>query len=521
MKLSFPSVSIDSPKWRWVGRWSWLIVLTLSSTAVPAEPPAAAPSGEAGSLATALGAISSPRMLSDVQTLSGQAFEGRQTGTTGDARAAEWVAARFAALRLTGAPAFPSETADSSPSTRESAPSVPVYVVADDPHLEVSTAHGAAIGRAPADYLPILDSPPVHVTASVVFVGYGISDPARGYDDYAGLDVRNRVVLFMRGKPDHYASPVSHADKERVARENGAVAFLTVTGPILNSYEVRRGMTTAPSALYGRQGGIPPLPGAWISPAFADRVLSSAVPGDQPLRTLQESLNQSRRPHSQPTGSVVRMAWESLRASGPLYNVVATIPGRQPDLKEQTVILGAHRDHFGRQAGLLFPGADDNASGTAVVLEVARVLMESGLQPARTITFVSFDGEEQGLLGSQLYMSRHLRDPVKAGGMINVDHAGIGNGRLTVGVTGFDKRVAQEAGQAAGLAEQLDLFGFFPGGDHVPFKEAGVPTVTVVSGGPHLHYHKPTDTSDTINPEILQSAARYVLALVWQLANSR
>ncbi|MDF0643433.1 MAG: M28 family peptidase [Nitrospira sp.] len=460
-------------------------------------------------------------MLADIQTLSGQAFEGRQTGTAGDVRAAAWVAGRFAALRLTVDPVLPSETADSSTSTREPAPSVPVYVIGDDPHLEISTARGTTIGRAPADYLPILDSPPVHVTASVVFVGYGISDPAGGYDEYAGLDVRNRVVLFMRGKPDHYPAPVSHAEKERIAREHGAVAFLTVTGPILNQYEVRRGMTAAPSAFYGRQGGILPLPGAWISPAFADHLLSSMVPGDQPLRALQEGLNQSRSPRSQPTGSVVRMAWDSWRTSGPLYNVVASIPGRQPDLKEQSVILGAHRDHFGRQAGLLFPGADDNASGTAVVLEVARVLMESGLRAARTVTFVSFSGEEQGLLGSQLYVNSRPRDPMKPIGMINVDHAGIGNGRLTVGVTGFDKRAAQEAGQAAGLAEQLDLFGFFPGGDHVPFKEAGVPTVTVVSGGPHLHYHKPTDAPETINPEILQLAARYVLALVWQLADSR
>ncbi len=101
-----------------------------------------------------------------------------------------------------------------------------------------------------------------------------------------------------------------------------------------------------------------------------------------------------------------------------------------------------------------------------------------------------------------------------------MDHAGIGNGRLTVGITGFDKAMAQEIGQLAGLSERLDLFGFFPGGDHVPFKEAGVPTITIVSGGVHPHFHQPTDTVDTLNPEILHSVARYVLALVWRLANA-
>jgi len=105
--------------------------------------------------------------------------------------------------------------------------------------------------------------------------------------------------------------------------------------------------------------------------------------------------------------------------------------------------------------------------------------------------------------------------------MINIDHAGAGNGRLTVGITGFEKTTAQEAGQAAGLADKLDLYGYFPGGDHVPFKEAGVPTITVVSGGIHPHFHQPTDTADTIDPEILQAVALYVLALAWQLANAQ
>jgi Zn-dependent M28 family amino/carboxypeptidase len=103
--------------------------------------------------------------------------------------------------------------------------------------------------------------------------------------------------------------------------------------------------------------------------------------------------------------------------------------------------------------------------------------------------------------------------------MINIDHAGIGNGRLTVGVTDLDKRIALDAGTAAGLQDRLDLFGFFPGGDHVPFKEAGVPTVTVVSGGVHPHFHQPTDTADTLDPDILRNVARYVLALAWRLAD--
>jgi len=197
-----------------------------------------------------------------------------------------------------------------------------------------------------------------------------------------------------------------------------------------------------------------------------------------------------------------------------LVNVIGMIPGTGTD----TVIIGAHRDHFGRPGGILFPGADDNASGTAVILEIARALAKIDRRPSRTILFVSFSGEEHDLLGSRLYVSRPIVPLNATKAMINIDHAGVGNGRLTVGVTGFEKDVLLEAGKTAGVDDKLDLYGFFPGGDHVPFKEAGVPTVTVVSGGVHPHFHQPTDTVETIDPKILHRVAQYVLTVAWQQA---
>ena len=154
------------------------------------------------------------------------------------------------------------------------------------------------------------------------------------------------------------------------------------------------------------------------------------------------------------------------------------------------------------------------------MLEVARALIHSGTTPRRSIVFASFSGEEQNLLGSRLYVSRPARPLAKTIAMINVDHAGVGNGRLTVGIAGLPKERATGAGQLAGLADKLDLFGFFPGGDHVPFKEVGVPTIAVVSAGAHPHFHQPSDAMDTILPQILEATARYVLALTWQLANA-
>jgi hypothetical protein len=285
---------------------------------------------------------------------------------------------------------------------------------------------------------------------------------------------------------------------------------------MLHPYEARRGVTGSPSAFYGQLPLDQALPGAWISTTLAEQILTdsnSTVPDR--LRRLQEQLNRNPSGRSTVTNHYASLQWNTTTQDGLLTNVLGVIPGTGPDW----IIIGAHRDHFGKPAGLLFPGADDNASGTAVILEVARALIKSGVQPRRSVLVVSFSGEERDLLGSRLYTSRPLVPLAATKAMINVDHAGIGNGRLTIGVTGIDKSVASEAGATAGLGDTLDIYGFFPGGDHVPFKEAGVPTVTVVSGGIHPHFHQPTDRVETLDPEILKTVARYVLALTWQLAN--
>ena len=251
------------------------------------------------------------------------------------------------------------------------------------------------------------------------------------------------------------------------------MAYLTATGPILSPYETRRGVTGRPSAFYGQLSPDQALPGAWISTHLAVDLLAGGneKANTDRLRTLQEQLNTAPSARSYHTNQYASLHWKTTIQDGLLTNVVGMIPGTGPD----TIVIGAHRDHFGRPADLLFPGADDNASGTAIVLEVARALGKIGLRPQRTILFLSFSGEERDLLGSRLYTSRPVIPLGSTKAMINIDHAGVGNRLLTVGITGFEKSTAKEAGWAAGLVYKLNLYGFFPGGDHVPFKEAGVP----------------------------------------------
>ena len=452
--------------------------------------------------------------MGDVSHLSGPDFQGRLTGSREDLQSAQFVAGRFATLGLR-------QSLHSDPPWMMTT-EVPAIQIAADPPPEFkihSIPSGAQALEVGLDYLPIVDSPSIDVTAPLVFVGYGISDAAHGWDEYAGVEARNRIVVFLRGKPESYPHPTTHADKIHAARQHGAAAFLTFTGPVMSPYEARRGMSHAPLAFYNQVGQEQPFPGAWIHTQVAERLLSpTTAQMGRSLREVQQQL-QTLTQQSFETDRQVHLKWDSAQKRGTLNNVLGVFPGADPSMMDDTVIIGAHRDHFGRQANLIFPGADDNASGTAVLLEVARLFATSGLKPRRSVLFVSFSGEEQGLLGSRLYVSRPPRSLSHTVAMINIDHAGVGNGRLTVGVTGLDKSLAANAAEHAGLGDRVDLFGFFPGGDHVPFKEAGVPTVTVVSSGPHAHFHQPSDTSDTVEPEILERTARYVIALAWQLAN--
>lgn len=461
-------------------------------------------------------------MLEDVVRLSNPEFNGRLTGTADDLQSGILVAERFQALGLqpAGNVALPGRWPFST-----WAMTVPVLgsQIGGQAHLEFSFGSSLIPARLASDYLPVLDSPSAKVSAPVVFVGYGISDPARGFDEYAGVDVRDRVVLFLRGKPDGYPAPVTQENKVRVARDRGAIAFLTVTGPVLSPYEARRGMVGGPMGSYVSPAGFAsadrPLPGCWISTDLAEKILST---GGRSLREMQELLNRTLAPRSVMTEVVARLAWHSQQAQGTLNNILGLIPASSstsPSDGSDTVVIGAHRDHLGRQADLLFPGADDNASGTAVLLEVARALAQSGTRAKRAILFVSFSGEEQGLLGSRLYVKNPVRPLKTTVAMVNVDHAGAGNGRITVGVNGLPKDFAVEAGELAGLKEKVDVFGFFPGGDHVPFAEAAVPTFAIVSSGAHPNFHQPSDTADAVNPEILEAVARYASILAWKLAN--
>jgi Peptidase family M28 len=458
-------------------------------------------------------------IIQDIRELSHPSYQGRQAGSDGSLQSADYLVDRFRSLGLQPANPFLKQEQDFHWFQQRSMTAVQLL---EPSTITLSLVHpnqtSMTMSLVPGqEFLPILDSPSTRTTARVVFVGYGIVDPARGIDEYHGMNVDNRIVLFLRGKPPSYPGWVTHEEKAAIAKERGAVGYLTATGPLLGRYEARKGLGQGPLAIYGETPDNRPIPGAWIHGKLLDQALKAV---NDSLEVLQQAANDIGTFRSRPLPLLVQFQWESHSQPGTLTNVIGMLPGRDQELRKELILIGAHRDHFGQQAGLLFPGADDNASGTSVMLELARMLSQSATSPKRTILFVSFDGEERGLLGSTLYVSHPVFPLDRTVAMINLDHLGAGDGNLTVGVTRMEKTLAQQAADQAGLRDNIQMYGYFPGGDHVPFFEAGVPTVTVVSSGRHPHFHQPSDTLEFIQAENLTNATQFLFSLITLLADS-
>jgi hypothetical protein len=403
-----------------------------------------------------------PALAESVAALTAPAMEGRRSGTEGGERAAHLIAdwLRAAGLQPGGDGGSFFQSFVISTGTRLAAANA----------LEIS---GAPSPVAEKDWRPHGGSANGDVEAEVVFVGYGIGARERGYDDYANVDVRGRIAVAFAGAPAG-RERTPRIEKLVAARERGARALLIV--------EDRLPELTATAA-------VSPLPSA--------SVRSSVV---VPLLTAGESIEAlAANPRAFATGrrARLRIALERVDLKG--VNVIGIIPGRDPALADETVVVGAHYDHLGRVGGAVHHGADDNASGTAVVVGLARAFASAGGSP-RTLVFALFGAEELGLVGSGHYVRHPARPLTRTVGMVNFDMVGRLRGdRLTVGgvesASGFREIVSAAAAPEA-LAVTLRGSPYGPS-DHARFYRAGVP-VLFFHTGTHDDYHRPTDTPDKL-----------------------
>jgi hypothetical protein len=371
----------------------------------------------------------------------------------------------------------------------------------------------------------------------VVFAGYGIQEPALGHDDFRGLDVRGRIVVFLAGCPpgpawekadllEKYASPRS-ADRydARLAllEKLGARAAIAVEEGL--ELRLARGLEPATPYFLAAPPGVP----AVGEPPLARVALAPE------LRALLPALRRRAT-------LVIRGQVATTRG----FNVLGRLEGSDPALKDEAILIGAHMDHLGLPGGILHPGADDNASGVSALLEIARVLAAAPVRPRRTIAIAFWTGEEEGKFGSGHY-TRHPRWPLaKTRTYLNLDMIGHPWTRAELSalaadlgqkgaLDSVDPAHFAEPGPAAGhrdlgpvlvragagtaMALHLDWTdGRNGGSDYRDFARLNVPFVRFF-GSYFPDYHQPGDTLDKLDPEQVKRMARLVFATAWLLAD--
>jgi hypothetical protein len=346
------------------------------------------------------------------------------------------------------------------------------------------------------------------VSAPLVFAGYGITDTSQNYDDFSGIDVKGKIAVVLRFTPkgDDPHSPFVTYSSLRVktykARERGAAGLIFVSGPLdsekpeLVSFSFDQGFSSS---------GIPV---ATISWATFDTLLQAE---GKTARAVQEGINASQKPASFAMGATAKLTTSIQKIMGESMNVVGVIPGNDPVLKNEYIVIGAHFDHLGMGgSGSLAPdtvavhhGADDNASGTAGLLEAAEYLSWTRDSLRRSILLAGFSGEEAGLLGSAYYVNHPTVPLASMRAMINMDMVGkLRDGKLVVeGIgtsPGFDSLL-----NALNIDSTFDLTlkpdGYGPS-DHASFYGKDIPVLFFFTNM-HNDYHKPSDTWEKLNYE--------------------
>ena len=446
------------------------------------------------------------RYLNDVKSLASPEMEGRGAGTAGLTRAEHLIEKRYRELGLQPAGVKGFAQAFSVVTGARLKSDNHVLVQANDSKKELVINE---------DFVPFSFSSSAEVDGPLVFAGYGITAEEFQYDDYAGLDVKDKVVIVLRYEPSGFAEKTGNhgltqhsqlITKAINARNHGAKAVILANGKLGDGEEdllTRFGSVSGPANV-----GIVFVQ---VKNAVLESWLQSA---GKSLQHVQDVINSTTKPASFAFSETLRVSLhidiETTHAT--VNNVLAWLPGQT----DEYVIVGAHYDHLGRgdfdslapsQIGQVHPGADDNASGTAGVLELARLLAPRGRHLKRSILFMNFSGEELGLLGSAEWVKEPTRPLAKAVAMINMDMIGrIRDDKVYIGGVGTGstfKTVLEQAQKDAPFKIEYSAGGY-ASSDHTSFVTKKIPVLFFFSGL-HSDYHKPSDTWDKINAP---SAAR-------------
>ena len=501
--------------------------------------------------------ITKEELRADLVFLASDAMQGRLTDTVTKKVAAEYIASRFQRLGLT--PGGPNGSYFQPYN----------LVTASLGATNTLAIAGGAAARSNQDFYPLRFSATGSAKGGVVFAGFGISWPERGYDDYRG-DVKGKIVLAVDHEPGE-RDPASPFDgvvsseaggplrKALAAQDKGAAAILFVTdvhnhpGDADFEASARNYWPAQPPRIERYTLGTwmerARIPAAQISPAFAAQLLASS---GRTLEDLSKASETAKGAVPIPLAGVqVELSTAVERHVVPDRNMLALVEGSDPKLRDELVIVCAHYDHDGADGARIFNGADDNGSGTIGLLEIAQayaLAAKAGQRPRRSVLLAAWNSEERGLLGAWAYTEDPIRPLEKTVGVLNMDMIGrneeVPEGQGNTGrFRGLDVQTAESnanatnvigttrspsllsvierANAAIGLTLRLrydnNLSQLMRRSDHWPFLNRGVPGVWFHTGL-HPDYHTVNDDADRINYEKMEKISRLVYQASWDLA---
>lgn len=422
--------------------------------------------------------------------------------------------------------------------------SLNIVNLGDTNELSIRTSSGEHAYRIKTEFTPFEITANRQVRAPVVFAGYGITAPEYRYDDYAGIDIKGKIVFVLRHEPGEEDSSSIFMGKKltdysnlktkvRIAVEHGAVGMLVATDPLNHAFLTPRGFPWPSLSRIIPKDALPLTLGVDEESKIpvvhvGEEVITQLLGSVDSLKALQTAIDRSLTPHSFPiTGGEAYIHTSTDISEFHANNVVGLLPGADPAHSGETVIVGAHYDHLGQKkehmAGerYIFKGADDNASGTCALLEVAAALGGLPSPPRRSILCIAFSGEEKGLFGSEYYARHPLLPLTTTVAMLNMDMVGR-NAEDTLYLIGSSSspdiaRIVREEDAIPGFV-LVDGALTMGGSDHMSFMRRNVPDIFFHSGLEN-EYHTVNDIPELINTRKIDRVAELVFLTAFHIAS--
>ncbi len=469
---------------------------------------------ERETLIRALHAVSEDNITSWMLTLTSPEMRGRLAGDIGYDRAADWAAGKLESWGLQ--PFFPEkgffQEFDQPYTLVKDKGLLQMHIPMGENEITKTYEYGK-------DYYPWAMSGSGEVYAEAVYVGYGISAPELGYDDYAGVDVEGKIVICELGIPYGGSDPDSlqmwqphqdHDQKVRTAVEQGA-----------------KGMIMA----YHLAGARPTVDEDFVFLAAGNHVIEDFFKGTgHQLDDVRKTIRSTLSPHSFPTGKKATLALTTeYYPDGTTSNVVAMIEGQHPELKNEYLIIGAHLDHLGMMP-VLFPGALDNASGVSLALGIAKALSEAEVSLDRSLIILLFGAEEVGLVGATHFVENfpHPKEQIKM--LINLDMVGRGNSFFAYTpdpwkelLPFLERNNEQWVHRPMNTRTGEWRYAFRPRTDGAVFSNHKIPTIHFGTRGATTptRYHVPEDDMEQIEVEIMRDVIKLLTMSLIELGNAR